>query len=153
MTMKLRIAVIFTIMASLLAALPVLAGSPLDLHIVAEETFADVNDTFVITGAAVDAGVVCETGIVNDLDFAIQGNNPGLRILRVDKAFICDDGSGTFFVSMVVRLDLNSGETTARWRITGGNGDYADLRGRGSLVGIPIIPGESILDVYNGSVQ
>ena len=66
------------------------------------------------------------------------------------KQFVCDDGSGSFDVSMVVRLDLTTSYTTAQWRIVGGTGDYAYLRGNGSLIGTPIVPGSSIDDVYDG---
>jgi hypothetical protein len=54
---------------------------------------------------------------------------------------------------MVVHLDNNTSYTTARWRISGGTGDYTGLRGRGSLAGTPILPGTSIYDVYDGQVN
>ncbi len=152
MTMKMRIAVTFTILASLLAAWPVFAAAPLDLHIEVEEYLFVSGEPFAASGAAVDAGVICAVGTVDDLSFAEQGSSPGFRILHIEKGFTCGDGSGTFSVSMEVKL-FDSGETTARWWITGGTGDYTNLRGRGSLVGTPITLGESILDVYDGSIQ
>lgn len=62
--------------------------------------------------------------------------------------FTCDDGSGTFDVSMVVKLDLITHEITANWNIAGGSGHYAGFHGNGKLIGIPIVPGISILDIY-----
>ena len=150
---------VLAITISLLAALiaiPVLAAAPLAIHIEVPATINQTEpDPFTASGPAVDAGAVCASGLSEDLSVVIASNPPGgnTRILRVLKRFTCGDGTGTFDLSMTVQLDLVTYETTALWRIIGGTGDYAGLRGNGSLVGTPIVPGSSILDVYDGMVR
>ena len=131
----------------------VFAAPPLDVKIEATEFIGTSGETFSASGSAVDAGVMCETGTVDDLNVVVSGPPAGsFRILKVLKRFICDGGE-TFDVKLIVRLNLTTNETTARWKIVGGTGDYADLYGNGSLVGTPIEPGLSILDVYDGSMH
>jgi hypothetical protein len=50
---------------------------------------------------------------------------------------------------MVVKLDNITGMTTAHWKFVNGSGAYASLKGHGTLVGTPTIPGQ-IYDVYDG---
>ena len=132
----------------------VFAAAPLDFHIEVEEFVGTSGETFYASGSAVAAGVMCATGTVDDLSVAVSGPPAGsFRILKVHKRFYCADGSGTFDVNLNVRLDLTTNETTARWSVIEGTGDYAGLDGNGSLVGTPIIPGTSIHDVYDGRVH
>jgi hypothetical protein len=103
----------------------------------------------------VSAGALCPAGISTDLSVVVVSEPPGgaTRILKVIKRFACEDGSGTFDVALLVNLDLTTHETTARWRIVEGTGDYAGLHGGGTLVGTPIVPGASIFDVYDGRIN
>jgi hypothetical protein len=130
------------------------AAPPLDLHIEVDELIGTSGETFVATGPAVDAGVVCPTGTVDDVSVVVSGSptNPYL-ILHVLKKFTCQDGSGTFDLKLVVRLNNTTRATTARWHFVSGTGNYAGLHGNGSLVGTPIVPGASIHDVYDGKVH
>jgi hypothetical protein len=81
-------------------------------------------------------------------------SNPRFIRLLILKEFICgDNNSNTFLIRMTVRLDNTTLETTARWSFEGGTGAFAALRGRGTLVGTPIVPGVSIHDVYDGAVR
>lgn len=134
---------------------PVMAAPPLAVHIEVPATINPDPDPFVATGPAVDAGVLCPMGTSTDLSVVIVADPPGTttRILRVLKQFVCDDGSGTFDVHLVVTLDLTTHETTAQWRIVGGTGDYVELHGNGKLIGTPIVAGSSIFDVYNGTIH
>jgi hypothetical protein len=134
---------------------PVVAAPPLTVHIEVPATINPDPDPFVATGPAVDAGALCPTGVSTDLSVVIVSNPPGntIRILKVLKQFVCDDGSGTFDVNLVVNLDLMTHETTAHWRIVGGSGDYVGLQGNGNLIGTPIVPGSSIYDVYDGTIH
>jgi hypothetical protein len=154
MKRRIRLGVLGVTLILLLAlAVPVMAAPPMGLHI---EVLATINqqspDEFTASGPAVEAGTVCGSGESTDVGVAVMPVTPDLSILRVTKQFACD-GGGTFNVDMVVRLDLTTHDTTATWRITGGTGDYAGLRGRGSLVGTSIVDGESIFDVYDGWAQ
>lgn len=123
------------------------------IEIVVQETVPDVipggGGPFVATGPAVDTGVICPSG--DTINIALESMpRPHFTLLKVEKIFTCDDGTGTFEVKMRVKL-FPSGDTTAFWRITGGTDDYSSLRGRGSLVGTPTGPG-TIEDVYTGRV-
>lgn len=151
-----------TTILSVLTAFVLLAGSvsvalaapPLSVHIEVDEFVRTSGEGFFASGPAVDAGVVCQTGTVDDLTISASGSpNNTFVILNVMKRFTCDDSSGTFDARLIVHLDLITNETTARWNIAGGSGDYVDLHGTGSLVGTPIVPGESIHDVYDGRLH
>ena len=133
----------------------VFAAKPLDLHIEVEEVIGNVPaDPFTASGSAIDYGLVCASGTVQDDYVQINGSLGGsFRTLKVVKHFVCDDGSGFFDIEMQVRLDNSTNETTAHWRIISGTNDYLYLKGTGSLVGIPIVPGTSILDIYDGKVH
>ena len=156
MSRKIRTTTHSVLIAIMLLAVTVsaaFAAPPMDVHIEADEFIGTSGEVFVATGSAVDAGLVCATGTVDDVSVDVSGSPSGsFRILKVLKRFNCDDG-GTFDVKLNVRLDLTTNETTARWKIVGGTGDYAGLGGNGSLVGTPIVPGTSIHDVYDGSVH
>lgn len=149
---NIRTALFLVLLATILSVLPVMAAPPLAVHIQVEEYINTSGETFYASGPAIDAGAICATGSVYDEFVGAADAGSSLRILRIIKHFDCADGSGTFDVSMIVQLDLVTNETTARWRLTGGSGDYAGLHGNGSLTGDPIDPGESILDVYDGQV-
>jgi hypothetical protein len=130
------------------------AAPPPNVHIEVPEVIGVNGDPFTASGAAVSAGVICASGTVDDLAVVSSGSGAGtFVILHVDKRFTCDDLSGTFDVRMVVRLDETTDSTTAHWRIVGGTGAYSGLRGGGWLVGTPIVPDESILDIYDGRVH
>ena len=133
---------------------PVMAAPPMDVHFESVATIGGGPDPFTASGSAVDAGTVCPSGDIELLSNTISGPPGGsFRILHVMKRFICDDSSGTFDVKMTVRLDTTTGYTTARWKVTDGTGDYARLKGNGSLAGTPVVLGSSILDVYDGRVH
>lgn len=157
MNRKFRFGVLFvSLILSLAFTVPAMAAPPMALHIEVPATISPDPDPFTATGPAVDAGTVCPSGDSTDLSVVVVSDPPGgttTRTLRVMKRFDCTDGSGTFDVNMVVRLDLTTNETTARWRIVGGTGDYAGFRGNGYLIGTPIMPGSSIYDVYDGWVH
>jgi len=134
----------------------VFAAPPVPIHIEVLEFPGDwtVPEPFTATGAAVDSGLVCATGEVVDLSITAYSPSGPFLILQVHKRFTCGDGSGTFDIKMVVKLDLTTNNTTARWRIVGGTNGYASLKGRGSLVGLTNSPAEdSILDIYDGMVH
>ena len=132
----------------------VFAAPPMDVHIVVDELTSGlgVDEPFTASGSAVDAGLICATGMVQDVSVSTSGGTAApYRIIQVLKHFTCDDG--TFDVSMLVRLDLETHYTTASWRVVSGTGAYTDLQGSGSLIGTPIIPGASIQDVYDGMLH
>lgn len=146
--------ILVAILSVVLPAPMVSAEAPLDVHIEVFATIAPSDDPFIASGPAVDEGLLCPTGTESELSVRVAGPPEGdFRILRVVKQFVCADGSGTFDVNLVVRLDLESSYTTARWNIIGGTGDYAGLHGSGELTGIPQNPGVTILDIYDGQLH
>lgn len=153
---KYSFCVLVTALSIVLPGATVMAAAPLDVHIEVEETIISftIPEPFAATGPAVDAGVVCPTGEVVDVILSASGPPGGtFSILKVLKRFECDDGSGTFDVKMVVRLNLITNDTTAVWKVVGGTGNYVRLHSNGKLIGIPIVPGESILDIYDGRMH
>ena len=109
-------------------------------------------EAFSASGPAVDAGLVCGSGIVNDTDYT-PGHEAGIfTFFQAAKTFTCDEG-GTFDVELRVRLNTITRQTSATWSVVGGSGDYEFLRASGLLVGTPDVPGETILDVYDGIVR
>lgn len=132
----------------------VFAAPPLDVHIQVDELISGigVDEPFTASGSAVNAGLICAVGLVQDVSVSTSGApSAPYRIIQVLKRFTCADG--TIDVSMVVQLDLTTNYTTASWRVVSGTGNYAGLRGSGSLVGTPIVAGESIRDDYYGSLH
>lgn len=157
MTKKTRsfiLSILLTLALLVTTATAAFATPSLELHIVAQETIATSGEPFTASGSAVSTGLVCPTGTIDDLEVVVSGPPAGnFRILNVLKRFYCDDSSGTFDVKMVVKLDLLTHQTTAHWKIVGGTGSYVNLKGNGTLVGTPIVPGTSIEDVYDGKVH
>ncbi len=138
----------------LLSATIAFAARPLAFHMEVHEIINGTGETFYASGPAVDAGVICPTGTQTDLINNTFGPPKGdYRFLYIVKSFSCEDGTGTFFIKMRVKLELTTGNTTARWYFTDGSGAYNHIRGHGTLVGTPIVPGYSIMDVYDGIVH
>lgn len=133
----------------------VIAAVPLDLHIEVTENIPPDEAVFVASGTAVESGLICERGMVFTESTIVHGSpeHSGIQILNVDKHFVCD-ADNTFDINMKVKLDTITGMTTAHWKITGGTGDYANLKGNGSLIGTPHVPDDDqIDDVYEGKVH
>lgn len=157
MTKKVRMATHSVLIAFVLTAIAVsavFAAPPLDVHIQVDELIGGlgVDEPFTASGSAVDAGLICAAGMVQDVSVSTSGAaSAPFRVIQVLKRFTC--GDGTFDIRMVVHLDLATNTTTARWRVVSGTGDYVDLHGNGSLVGTPIVPGASIHDDYYGRMH
>ena len=144
-----------TLATVLLPATPTEAAPPLGVEITVQETIPTTipggGGPFIATGPAVDAGVMCPSG--NAINTALTSSGSGTVInLRVEKLFTCDNGNGTFIVKMRVKLDTDTGFTSARWNAKRGTGDYANLHGSGALEGTPTGPG-TIEDFYFGKLK
>jgi hypothetical protein len=135
-------------------AIPAMAMKPLKVHIEVPEFILSGPDPFEASGPAVDEGLLCPTGEVVD-NFSNPGPMQGVvQILYVSKTFTCDDGTGTFDVDMVVKLNTITSKTNAKWQIVGGSEAYIGLTGNGKLKGIPFINNvpDTILDIYDGKL-
>lgn len=138
------------------------AGPPLDIEMVAPTVPGPPglpDGSFTATGPAVADGLVCESGET----IALDGNASGWQSNRVVnfhvlKEFVCDDGSGTFFVQLQAHWNwVTTPEYNEfTWTIKGGTGDYEDLHGSGSGMGLyadPATPPDGVLDTYEGKVH
>ena len=154
MKIELRTAAFSALIAAVFLAGTAFAAQPLAIHIEVDEIIATSGEPFAASGPAVDAGLVCPSGTVEDLSTKVSGPPAGaFSILHVLKHFNCEDASGTFDIALTVKLNNSTHYTTASWRIVAGTGDYAGLHANGSLAGTPIVPGDSIHDVYDGMVH
>ena len=148
--MRKALAILFTTPSLLvISAIPVSATPPLDVSITADEAHpVDAGGTFDAAGPAVTAGLLCAAGnTTNDRVGLPRRTNP-VRF-QVDKTFECAGSTDTF----TLRLNTDTGGTTAVWNVVSCTGSYAGLRGHGTLVGTPIVQGESIEDVYTGTMR
>ena len=147
-TVSISMILVFTIL--LLSVTVAFAAPPQPFHMEVHENINGSGETFYASGPAVNAGVVCPTGTTSDLVINTFGPpNGNYRFLYVVKSFTCADLTGTFFIKMRVKLEISTGNTTAKWQFTNGSSAYNHLHGHGTLVGTPTIPGY-IMDVYDG---
>lgn len=138
-------------------------GPPLDLEMDVPTVFADPGSPdgeFVATGAAVVEGLVCGTGDTYVVDGRLPTGLQSDRLfnLYVMKEFVCEDGTGSFFVKLQVHYDFAKTPeyNVFNWTIKGGTGDYENLRGSGSGMGLyfgPGVPNDGVLDTYEGKVH
>ncbi len=145
------------IAALLAAATPVAASQPSGVNIVAimdpnsQDPNGPMSGTFEASGPAVDAGLLCSAGAVQDVEnpaYAWRSNQ--IIVLYVHKHFVCSDERDTFEMNMRVLLGPNG--TVARWVITGAGGSYAGLLGAGSLSGTALEDGR-YQDTYSGGLH
>lgn len=135
---------------------PAAATQPTGVFIGVETSLVGDPSPFVASGPAVDQGLICDSGIVVDAAGKVTGGSPaGFNFLGV-KHFICEDGSGGFFLNLEARIDFRRG-VTFNWNVLRGTGDYEKLHGTGSGVGIGGVPcGDPnlcVLDLYDGGVH
>jgi hypothetical protein len=108
----------------------------------------------VATGAAVDAGLICHSGDTIDLFGQMARWRPpvalpGVNFVRVLKAFVCADESGSFLLRLEVRIDERG--DNFNWVVVDGIGDYAGLHGAGQGYGI-FFPG-GVNDILDGTIH
>jgi hypothetical protein len=136
----------------LVLALPAAATAPSDVIIEVESSFLGAPSPFVVSGPAVDDGLVCAAGEVIDYSGKVTGSSPNGFNFHGIKHFTCDDASGEFFVNMQARIDFRKG-TTFNWNVLSGTGDYVDLHGAGSGVGLDICGPDCVFDLYDGGLH
>ena len=134
---RVLVVVIAAAFAVLAVAAPVSAAKPTAVEIVSHMDFNQEGGfntgDFEASGPAVDEGLICVSGTVEDTRLIFAGfQSPTGRIqIPVRKTFTCDDGSGEIFIKIQVHLDLNAQTETFSWVVLGGTGDYSDLHGSG----------------------
>jgi hypothetical protein len=99
--------------------------------------------SFTASGSA----LICASGDVIDTRLVVlRGSLESDFVITVNKTFSCDDGSGTFFARLLVRM--SDGCETFSWVILGGTGRYRGLFGLGSGFTVPIEGG--VTNTYTG---
>ena len=151
---RVTVVVIAATLAALAAAAPVSAAAPTGVEIVSPMTFAPPGEfnfgTFEASGAAADAGLICESGDVNDTGIILAGEQSRVGKIQIPvyKTFSCPDGE--LFIRIQVHLDLETFTETFRWVVLGGTGAYANVRGSGSGFSFSEDPNVGNVNVYSG---
>jgi hypothetical protein len=112
---------------------------------------------FVASGPAVDQGMMCAGGDVEEADARFRA----AEISVAENRFVCDDGSGSFVTETVIDQTGFEGEglPVGDWSVVSGTGAYEKLRGDGShrYLGVSDVYAESPLDavvqVISGEVS
>ena len=133
-------------------ALPAAATPPADVNIAVESSLVGDPSPFSASGPAVDEGIVCATGTVTDASGKVTGASPTGFNYQGIKHFVCEDGSGEFFMNLQARIDFRKG-TTFNWNVLSGTDAYEKLHGAGSGDGLPGCGEDCILDVYDGGLH
>jgi hypothetical protein len=88
--------------------------------------------TFVATGPAVEAGVICATG---SIDYTDNPEAPGLGVLsRWEDIYTCEDNSGTFILGVDEYIEIEPA-MYGIWKIVSGTGNYESMNGGGGTDG------------------
>lgn len=103
---------------------------------------------FTAHGPAVRAGWVCASGTSTTGDTVVYRERGPIVWFTTSKQLTCADGSALWSADLDVRLDWRTGRTTASWSVK----PVVGLDANGNLRGVPVVLGESILDVYRGRV-
>jgi len=148
---RILIAVVAATLLVVMAA-PAGATPPTDVGIEVETSLLGAPSPFTASGPAVDDGLVCQTGTVVDASGKATGFSPTGFNFQGVKQFTCDDGSGEFFVNLQARIDFRKG-TTFNWNVLSGTGDYVDLHGAGSGIGLDICGPDCVFDIYEGGLH
>jgi uncharacterized membrane protein len=148
------VAAVATVLALMAVVAPVTARSPHAVTIVSHVTFNPDGPNygdFVASGAAVDAGLICDAGTFVDTGIRFAGfqSDRGMVQLQVAKSFTCDDGSGSFPVRMQIQADFETGIESFSWVAKAGDGDYAAFNGAGKGSTVPEPPTGNI-NTYEG---
>jgi len=150
--MRRNVVLTLTIAVMMALALPAGATSPSEVFIEVETSLLGGPGPFVASGSAVDDGLVCTEGMVVDASGKVTGFSPNGFNFQAVKHFICGDGSGEFFVNLQARIDFRKG-ITFQWNVLSGTGDYEDLSGAGSGVGLDVCGPDCVFDVYDGGLH
>ena len=113
----------------MVAAAPAGAAPPTAVDFTIEETL-EVSEGFLKAGDSIPN---CESPVVTTENFRLGGGGD-VRTFAGDKVFTCASGD-TFTLSFNARVRDCSATDSGSWRVTGGTGAFAGLRGNGRLVG------------------
>jgi hypothetical protein len=139
-----RTTLVVTILATVVGVPPAVAAPPQTQTFTVVEQFEPESGEFTSDGS-----VVCASGTTSNNTFGSGFQSDRGVIFHVRKTITCDDGSGTFILQLQARLGFNVGDMTfGPWVVLSGTGDYANLRGAGTVTGTQTEGG--VTDVYVG---
>lgn len=113
---------------------------------------------FVASGRAVDTGLLCPGGGVEEMDARFDAAGTGFA----ENTFVCDDGSGSFVLETVIEEDpefAGEGLPVSAWTVISGTGSYEELQGHGTHRYLtvedayPEGPLDAVLQVISGEVD
>jgi hypothetical protein len=139
-----RTTLVVTFLATVVGVPPAVAAPPQTQTFTVVEQFEPESGEFTSDGS-----VVCASGTTSNNTFGSGFQSERGVIFHVRKTITCDDGSGTFILQLQARLGFNVGDMTfGPWVVLSGTGDYANLRGAGTVTGTQTEGG--VTDVYIG---
>ena len=148
--MRRTMTVLGALVALALSAAPVGAVTTAEATIEVHTGFEDGGGTF-----TAESDLLCASGTTSDATL-IAGNGRAITFHNL-KTFVCDDGTGTFTLRLEAQVKPCSATTFGVWSVAGGTGDYAGLRGSGSVVGTyfpnDACDAEGIDDLLTGVVR
>jgi hypothetical protein len=149
MKISLTLALVVALVGSVV---PAAASSPVNVTIRSEMEFLGSTGTFIASGPAVEAGLICPQGDIFDTKYRSAGYQSNRFInLFVHKLFVCSDGSGSFEMDLNVRI-YSPPATTGTWRVVAGDGPYARLHGNGKLTAYRADE-DTVIDLYSGKLH
>lgn len=145
---------LFALLAIFVVAIPAAASSPQEVKILVimpPPGSPPGPGTFTATGPAVDAGIICESGVAVDENINVTGWKKGKGLIwHSRRVFTCDDG-GTFTLRLMANIVFDPYENKGNWNVLSGTDDYETLHGAGKLTAYWELP--LLIDVFTGKVQ
>jgi hypothetical protein len=103
-----------------------------------------------------DSPLLCPEGDAFTDFHKAAGNFGAAGSFHLNKLLVCEDGSGTFVITVDAGTNfVTGGGTNGGWSVVpaSGTGDYIGLKGGGNVVGINRIEGPvDLTDYYSGHV-
>lgn len=104
-----------------------------------------------------DSALLCESGDAYTDFHRGAGNFQTAGTFHLNKLLVCEDGSGSFVITVDAASNFVRGQgTTGGWSVVprSGTGAYVRLRGGGHIVGVNSdTPPVDLTDYYYGSVS
>jgi hypothetical protein len=151
-----RRTIVLLAVAMLLLVLPsaAIASGSVPVTIEVPTDFSQTEWPFTAHGEAVDIGLICSSGTVTDGKYIAAGRPDGGHWnFRIEKVFVCKDGSGSFTINLQAHVYFEPYSDVGTWNVLRGDGEYSHMHGNGDLVGTQFEGGGGVLDIYTGSIQ
>jgi hypothetical protein len=146
---------------AILAAVLLVLGSSVSVAVAARPAIIVIEidlDTEPATETfTTDSPLLCPEGDAFTDFHKAAGNFWAAGSFHLNKLLVCEDGSGTFVITVDAGTNfVTGGGTNGGWSVVpgSGTGDYVGLRGGGNVVGINQDEGPvDLIDYYSGHVR